>query len=281
MKNLFKLISIFFLLVLLPTFTFAQFTDPDLNPFGTPRTPSNPFDPPLSNTDAFDQNIRNQLPNSPTNLVGTTSSTSSCSPTITDIGDLLCKLGEILNAVVPVLVALGIVYFVFGVVQYVIANEEEAKKKGKERIIFGIIGLTVIVSLWGLVSIIVTTFGLEQSVVYTDLSSTLTQTSSLSCPSSLATGAKFQDLLRYITCIIGNSVIPLIFALATALFIWGVVQFVINSDETEKKAKGKEFMIWGIVALAVMISVWGLVSILTSTFGINPNFVPQVRPPGP
>lgn len=92
---------------------------------------------------------------------------------------------------------------------------------------------------------------------------------------------KIQHLLSYGGCIISHSVIPLIFAIATIMFIWGVVQFVINSDEEAKKEKGKQFMIWGIIALTVMISVWGLVNILGGTFGINAGFIPQVQPVRP
>src|SRR3990167_10704692 len=90
---------------------------------------------------------------------------------------------------------------------------------------------------------------------------------------------KFQDLIIYVVNIINDALIPLIFAIAVVLFIWGVVQYVINAQDTEKKAKGRQFMIWGIIALAVMISVWGLVSILGNTFGLDTGFVPQVRPP--
>ena len=93
----------------------------------------------------------------------------------------------------------------------------------------------------------------------------------------LSSDSKLADLFDYGTCIISNSIIPLLFALAVVLFVWGVVQYVINDGEEAKKAKGKQFMIWGIVGLAVMISVWGLVNILTNTFGVSPaNFIPQV-----
>lgn len=77
---------------------------------------------------------------------------------ITNIQGVLCKIAEILGAVLPVLIALGVVYFVWGVISYVIGGDEEAKKKGREKIIYGIIGLAVIIGMWGLVKILTGTF---------------------------------------------------------------------------------------------------------------------------
>ena len=76
----------------------------------------------------------------------------------TGLSFMLCKIADLLSYVVPVLATLGVVYFVWGVVQYVIGGDEEAKTKGRDRIIFGLIGLAVIVSLWGLVRLIQDTF---------------------------------------------------------------------------------------------------------------------------
>jgi len=196
----------------------------------------------------------------------------------TGLSKIICQVNQILNSIIPVLVALGVIYFVWGVVSYMIGADEEQKKKGRNKITYGIIGLAVIIGMWGLVYIVVNTFGLNgQTVQMSSLSfnqSDLEQTSG--CRFN-PTGGKLQDLLIYATCIIKTSVIPLIFALATAMFIWGVVQFVINSDDEAKKTKGRQFMIWGIIALTVMVSIWGLVSILGNTFGINTNFIPQVQ----
>jgi predicted membrane channel-forming protein YqfA (hemolysin III family) len=72
---------------------------------------------------------------------------------------VLCTVGNFLNAVVPVLVMLGVVYFVWGVISYVIASDEEAKTTGRNRMIWGIIGLAVIIGMWGLVNILGKTFG--------------------------------------------------------------------------------------------------------------------------
>lgn len=201
--------------------------------------------------------------------------TSPCAG-LDGIGGLVCKIHQILNSVLPVLVALGVVYFVWGVVQYVIADGEEAKKTGKDRMIYGIIGFAVIVGLWGLVNIVVTTFDLGG--ISAPSLAPLTGESD-SC--SLAGDPKLQDLLCYITNIINNSIIPLIFALATVMFVWGVVQFfILGADDVEKRKQGKQFLIWGIIALTVMLSVWGLVNILGATFGIDSSVLPQVKPPG-
>jgi len=80
----------------------------------------------------------------------------------TGLGGVMCKIQELFSFVIPVLIALGVVYFVWGVVQYVIYDEEEAKKKGRDTMIYGIIGLTVVIGLWGLVYIVVDTFNIEQ-----------------------------------------------------------------------------------------------------------------------
>jgi len=80
---------------------------------------------------------------------------------LSNIGGVICKIGELLNAVVPVLLALGVVYFVYGVVSYVIGDSEEAKKKGRDSMIFGVIGLAVILGIWGMTNVVLTTFDLK------------------------------------------------------------------------------------------------------------------------
>ncbi|MEK7569646.1 MAG: pilin [Patescibacteria group bacterium] len=90
------------------------------------------------------------------------------SGSIQTVQDVICKLNEILGAILPFLVAVGVILFVWGVLQYVIGGDEEAKKKGRTKMIYGIIGLAVIIALWGLVKILTNTFGLRnvQNIEY-------------------------------------------------------------------------------------------------------------------
>ena len=86
---------------------------------------------------------------------------------------------------------------------------------------------------------------------------------------------KIGDLLSYLTCLIVKSFIPIIFAIAIVAFVWGVLQFFIfGAGEEAKREKGKQFIVWGLVALAVMLSVLGLGRILGNTFGILPRGSP-------
>ena len=94
------------------------------------------------------------------NIANSTLSADACAG-LNNLGKLICNIHVLLNSIIPVLLALGVVYFVWGVVQFVIANDEEAKTKGRERIIYGIIGFAVILGMWSLVSVVVKTFGLE------------------------------------------------------------------------------------------------------------------------
>ncbi len=89
----------------------------------------------------------------------------------------------------------------------------------------------------------------------------------------LATNAKLGDLFSYISCLIVKTIIPLIFAIAVAMFLWGVVQFTIKDSE-EAKDKGRNLMVWGIIALTVMVGVWGLVGIVGRTFNLNTTVIP-------
>ncbi len=83
------------------------------------------------------------------------------------IQSIICVVSNILGVLLPVLIALGVIFFVWGVVQFVIAQDEEAKTRGRDKMIYGIIGLAVIIALWGLVRIVTNTFGLNQGTVVT------------------------------------------------------------------------------------------------------------------
>jgi len=72
--------------------------------------------------------------------------------------------------------------------------------------------------------------------------------------------------------VINTVVIPVIFALVFAVFMWGIVKyFFLNVDDEKARESGRQFALWGILGLVVLFSVWGLVNILLSTLGLPPG----------
>jgi heme/copper-type cytochrome/quinol oxidase subunit 4 len=74
------------------------------------------------------------------------------------IGSILGNIVYYLNFIVPALVTIAVIYFIIGVVSFMTASEEEAKKKGRTKIINGLIGLFVIVAFWGIIAVVKNSF---------------------------------------------------------------------------------------------------------------------------
>lgn len=69
--------------------------------------------------------------------------------------------------------------------------------------------------------------------------------------------------------ILNNTVIPILFAVAVVYFLYGVVKFVMSAGDEEKRKEGKNAMIWGIVGLVVMVSLYGLLGFLSTSLGLT------------
>lgn len=67
--------------------------------------------------------------------------------------------------------------------------------------------------------------------------------------------------------------VPVLVALALLFFVWGLASFILNSGNKDEGKKGRDRMVWGLVALFVILSIGGLLSILRNTvFGNSGNF---------
>lgn len=63
-----------------------------------------------------------------------------------------------------------------------------------------------------------------------------------------------------------NAAAGFIMGLALVIFIIGMVRFIATAGDDKSRADGKQMMIWGTVSLFAMVAVWGLVTIIKTTF---------------
>lgn len=81
----------------------------------------------------------------------------------------------------------------------------------------------------------------------------------------------FADITATIGIVQGiiDLVIPLLMALAVVAFFWGLVKYIANADDEAAKESGKTLMIWGMVAIFVMVAFWGIIGFFQESFGIT------------
>lgn len=82
----------------------------------------------------------------------------------------------------------------------------------------------------------------------------------------------------YLGRFVDNIVNPLIyflFAIALLYFLYGVFVFILNADDESKRDTGKKHMLWGIVGLFIMVSVYGILGLIIGTMGVSSDNIPN------
>lgn len=69
--------------------------------------------------------------------------------------------------------------------------------------------------------------------------------------------------------ILVRQALPVVVALALLAFFWGLVKFIFAQGDETAKTDAKKIMLWGLIALFVMVSVWGLVKFFGNALGVS------------
>ncbi len=79
----------------------------------------------------------------------------------------------------------------------------------------------------------------------------------------------FDTLFSNIVSNILKPIIDLLFVLALIYFIFGVIVFIKNADNAEKRKEGYNHIIWGVVGMFIMLSTNGIINLILATFGLK------------
>jgi hypothetical protein len=88
----------------------------------------------------------------------------------------------------------------------------------------------------------------------------------------MSTPTDFGDLINIFVSLL-RATLPVLFGLAMLAFIWGLVKFISRVGGDEKAVtEGKSFMIWSVIALFVLVSIWGILQFFYGGFGFSRPF---------
>jgi hypothetical protein len=67
-----------------------------------------------------------------------------------------------------------------------------------------------------------------------------------------------------------NPIILLLGAVAFAVFVWGVFQFIAHAGDEGKRVEGRKAIFWGLIGLVIIFGAYGIINIALGTFGLPP-----------
>jgi fumarate reductase subunit D len=76
------------------------------------------------------------------------------------------------------------------------------------------------------------------------------------------------SLITNITTLI-QSAVPVLLMLAVLVCFWGLVKFIYHADDEKARESGRGIMVWGMIALFVMVALWAIVGFIQSTLDIG------------
>jgi hypothetical protein len=86
------------------------------------------------------------------------------------------------------------------------------------------------------------------------------------------------DIVNDITGLINDVFVPLLMAIAFIVFLYGVAsKYILSNGDPDKVSEGHKLILWGLIGFVVILSVWGLVYVVSNTLGLE-GFDPPLRP---
>lgn len=64
-----------------------------------------------------------------------------------------------------------------------------------------------------------------------------------------------------------STLVPLLMAVALLVFFWGLATYVYSAG-SDKKETSKQRMVWGVVGLFVITTIWGIVALIGGSISI-------------
>lgn len=64
-----------------------------------------------------------------------------------------------------------------------------------------------------------------------------------------------------------NPIIILLVAVAIGYFLYGLMEFIRNQDNEDAQESGKKHMLWGVIGIAIMFSVYGILNLVNNIAG--------------
>ncbi len=82
----------------------------------------------------------------------------------------------------------------------------------------------------------------------------------------------FTNLGTKLLGFVQGTLMPLLYAVALLMFVWGVFKtFILGGADSGKQEEGKQLMMYAVLGFVLMTAIWGIVHFVIGVFGITPT----------
>jgi len=60
-----------------------------------------------------------------------------------------------------------------------------------------------------------------------------------------------------------------LFSVAIAVFVYGIIKYIASAGDAQKEKEARGYIVYGLIGLFVLVAFWALVTVVTSTFGLE------------
>lgn len=91
-------------------------------------------------------------------------------------------------------------------------------------------------------------------------------------------GSSFGGMVDEVLSVV-KVLIPLLTTAALVFFVWGLARVILNSGNATQVEAGRNYMIWAVIALFVMVSFIGIITFIQAQFGVSHKTVYSLNLP--
>ncbi len=79
------------------------------------------------------------------------------------VGSIITVIRSVVDVLIPLFMAIGVLVFLWGIIKYITAGgDAEKEKSARGYIIYGLIGILVMIAFWGIIKVALGTFGVQE-----------------------------------------------------------------------------------------------------------------------
>lgn len=78
-----------------------------------------------------------------------------------------------------------------------------------------------------------------------------------------------EEILQRIITYVIDPALRVVFTLGLLLFIWGIIEFLWGVKDGQVEQKGKNHIVYGLIGMLIMVSVYGIIALIVNSFGLN------------